>query len=166
MKELIKSKTFIIAAMVLGIIVVALVSFAVGVTVGFGKAKFSYRFGENYERNFIGPRPDMMGPGPGPMGMIKDKLENLEGRGFRSGHGVAGTIISISDNSVVVKDRDNKENTISVDDKTIINRGRDTIKIGDLKNDDEIVVIGKPGDDGVINADLIRVFSENISNNQ
>ena len=66
----------------------------------------------------------------------------------------------------VIKDRDNKENTISVNDKTIINLGRDTIKIGDLKNDENVVVIGKPGDNGVINADLVRVFDKGINNNQ
>jgi hypothetical protein len=85
---------------------------------------------------------------------------------MRNGHGIAGTIISISDNSIVIKDRDNKENTISVNDKTIINQGRDTIKIEDLTSENEIVVIGRPGDNGVIQADLIRVFNKKENNNQ
>jgi len=155
MDKILKSRKFVIAATIVGIFIIALVSFSAGVAVGFHKAKFSFKFGENYERNFIGPMHD------GPMGMMPFPPE-FEGKGMRNGHGVAGTIISISDSNIVIKDRDGKENTIAVSDKTIINLGRDAIKIADLKNDEEIVVIGKPGDDGVINADLIRVFDQGI----
>lgn len=164
MPEIIRSRKFIIASVGVGVIIIALVSFAMGIFVGFHKARFSYDFGKNYERNFMEPRPGINGLG-GSMGMMGEKLRDFEGKGFRNGHGVAGAIISISDNSIVIKDKDNKENTVAVNDKTIINRGRDTIKIGDLKNDENIVVIGKPGDNGVINADLIRVFDTNINTN-
>jgi hypothetical protein len=157
-----KHRKFTIATVIVGLFLLILVSFVAGVSVGFHKAKFSYRFGENYERNFMGQRSGMMGSGP--IGMIKEKFGEFEGRGMRNGHGVAGTIISILDNSLVIKDKDNKENTVSVSDGTVINQGRDTIKIGDLKNDEEIVIIGKPGDDGVIAADLIRVFGGNVTN--
>jgi len=136
-----------------GIFIIALASFSAGVAVGFHKARFSFEFGENYERNFMGSRHEV------PMGMMPFP-PNFEGKGMRNGHGVAGTIISISDNNIVIKDKDGKENTIAVSEKTIINVGRDTIKIGDLKNDEEIVVIGRPGDDGTVNADLIRVFEK------
>lgn len=166
MQEIIKSKKFIVAAVAIGIIILVLVSFAAGVSVGFHKAKFSSRFGENYEKNFMGKHPDMMAPGSGPMGMMGEKFRELEGRGMRNGHGIAGTIISISDNSIVIKDKDNKENTVSISDDTIINQGRNSIKIGDLKNDDEVAVIGKPGEDGVINAYLIRVFNKNINSEE
>jgi len=164
MEKILKSKKFIIAASIVGVFIIAVSSFAMGVCVGLRKARFSYGFGENYERNFMGPRSKINGPA-GPMGMIREKLKDFEGKGFRNGHGVAGTIISISDNSIVIRDKDGKENTIAVSDKTIINLGRDTVKIGDLKNDEEIVVIGKPGDNGVINADLIRVFDKNVNTN-
>jgi len=83
------------------------------------------------------------------------------GRGFRNAHGIAGEIISITDNKIVLKDRDGQENSIAVDDKTLIKRGRDTISVNELKNDDRIVVMGKPGDDGTVSADLIRVFASN-----
>ena len=62
--EIVKSKKFKIAVLVVGVFFVALVSFAGGVAVGFKKARFSYKFGENYERNFIGPHMR------GPMGMM------------------------------------------------------------------------------------------------
>ncbi|MCX6766772.1 MAG: hypothetical protein NT170_03275 [Candidatus Moranbacteria bacterium] len=157
-----KSKKFKIAALAVGVVILMLVSFAGGVAVGFHKARFSYKFGENYERNFVGgpfQEPGMMG-GRGPQGM----MGGFEGNGFRNGHGIAGAIISVADNKIVIKDRDGQENTISVSDQTLIKSGQDTIKIADLKQDEQIVVMGRPGDNGTINADLIRVF-DNRNNN-
>jgi hypothetical protein len=156
LKEKMKSKKYKILIHIVSTILLLLIGFAVGVKVGLHKARFSNDFGRNYEKNFMGPRRG------GPMGMFDD----FEGRGMRNPHGIAGSIISISDNSLVIKDRDNKENTITVTDKTIIKNGRDTKKINDLKTGDEIVVLGRPGDNGTVNADLIRIFnpSDNPSN--
>ena len=148
-KEKMKSKKSKILIHAISVILLLLIGFAVGAKVGLHKARFSNEFGRNYERNFMGPRHG------DPMGMFND----LEGRGMRNPHGIAGTIISISDNNIAIKDRDNKENTITVNEKTIIKNGRDTIKISDLKTGDEIVVLGKPGNNGTVNADLIRIFS-------
>jgi len=156
-QETIKTRNFKIAALAVGVVIIALVSFASGVAVGFHKARFSYEFGKNYERNFVGG--PFQGPGMmerGPRGMMDD----FGGRGFRNAHGIAGTIISVADNRIVLKDRDGQENTISVSDKTLIKRGQDTININDLKNDEQIVVMGRPGDNGTVNADLIRVFEK------
>ncbi len=163
-QEVLKSKSFKIAALVVGVFIIALVSFAGGVAVGIHKARFSYKFGENYERNFVG------GPFQGPGGMMGDRgphgmMRVFEGRGFRNGHGIAGTIISVADNKVMIKDRDNQENTITVSDKTLIKQGRDTIGINDLKNGGQIVVMGRPGDNGTVSADLIRVFDSDSNQN-
>jgi len=162
-QEMLKSKGFKIAALIIGAVILVLVSFAGGVAVGFHKARFSYKFGENYERNFVGG-PFQGGPGMmegwGPRGMMRD----FEGRGFRNGHGLSGTIISVANSQIVLKDQNNQENTITVTDKTLIKQGRGTISVNDLKNGERIVVIGSPGDNGTINADLIRVFDNNLSN--
>lgn len=150
--ELIKSQKFKIAAIIVGVFLVALVSFALGAGVGFKKARFSYMWGKNYERNFSGSRMD------------KNKLglaHEFFGRDFRNAHGISGTILSISDNNVIIKDRDNKENTVTVTNKTIIKNRRDTVKISDLNIDERVVALGTPGDNGTINADLIRVFEAN-----
>ena len=162
-QEMLKSKKFKIAALVVGAFILVLVSFAGGMAIGFRKAKFSYKFGENYERNFTGHGPSGMMDGRGPQGMMGD----FGGRGFRNGHGIAGAIISVADNKIVIKDRDGQENTISVSDQTLIKRGQSTINGNDLKNDEQIVVMGRPGDSGTINADLIRVFDNgnNTNNN-
>lgn len=160
-QEMMKSKKFKIAALAVGVFMLMLVSFAGGVAVGFMKARFSYKFGENYERNFVGgpfQEPGMMGRGQ--QGMMRGS----GGGGFRNGHGITGSIISITDNKIVIKDRNGQENTITVSDQTLIKSGQNTIKITDLKQDEQIVVMGRPGDNGTINADLIRVF-DNGNNN-
>ena len=156
-QDIIKSKKFKIAALIVGALIFVLIVFAGGVAVGLHKARFSYRWGENYEKNFVGPRGDQGGL-MGPM------MRGFEGRDFRNAHGLAGTIISIADNNLVVKDKDGKENTVAVSDATIIVRQRENLKITDLKASDQIVVIGNPDDNGVINANLIRVFNNNPSN--
>lgn len=148
MKTLIKSKKFKLAAFIVLAIMIILASFVVGVGVGFKKAKFSYRWGENYERNFLGPRHGESGIFP------RDFGEN-----FRNAHGLAGEIISITDGNLVIKDRSSKENTVSVSDQTIIKRFRDNLAITDLKSGDQIVILGKPGENGTITAELIRVFN-------
>ncbi len=163
-KEIVKSGKFKIAAGVVGVLLVIFISFAGGVAVGLHKAKFSYQWGQNYERNFMG-----FGPGGGPMmgnndnhGGMLNLPRDIEGRGFRNAHGLAGTIVSISGNNLIVKDRDNKENTIVVSDKTIIKDRATDLKIADLKANEQIVVMGTPNNDqGVVNADLIRVFPNN-----
>jgi hypothetical protein len=165
MQEILQSRKFKIAAGLIVTLLVILIIFAAGVSVGLHKAKFSCKFGENYERNFMGNHSQRNGwINAGPIGMMKEKFNDLEGRGFRNAHGIAGTIISITDNNLVIKDKDNKENSVAITDKTIIKFGRDDVKISDLKNDQQAVVMGNPGDNGVINADLIRVFNNNISN--
>jgi len=147
-----------VAVIVLGSIIAALLIFAAGVSVGIHKARFSGKFVENYERNFMGPGGPMGGPMEGP----RIFMRKFEGRDFRNAHGIVGKIISVSDNKIVIKDPEDQENIITVDDKTIIKRGRDNIKITDLKNDEKIAVMGKPGDYGAVKAALIRVFDNNF----
>lgn len=157
-QEMMRSRNFKIAAMVVGVLLVAIVSFAGGLAVGFHKARFSYAWGENYERNFL-DRRDMMSDRRGMMESFG--YDRFDGRDFRNAYGVSGTIISISGDTIVVKDRDEKENTVVVTDKTLIKWGRETVQFGDLKSEDRVVVVGRPGDNGTINADLIRVFGSN-----
>ena len=162
-KNFFASKSYSWVVWVVAEIIILAIVFALGVRVGLHKAKYSFDWGKNYERNFMGHREERMGPGMlppmgpgGPTDFFGDR-----GNDFRNAHGIAGEIISIVDNTIIIKDRDNKENTISVSDKTIIKSGRDDVKITDLKNDERIVVLGKPDSSGVINAELIRVFSGN-----
>lgn len=172
MKEFIHSKTFKLIAAVVGIFLIAIISFGTGVAVGLRKARYSYSWGANYERNFMGG-PRMMNGGRG--GFFGGMMREFDGGDFRNAHGLAGTIVSISGNNIVVKDSaTNQENTVAVTDSTIIrSRGAD-LKIGDLEQNDQIVVMGNPDNNGVIDASLIRVFNpannsqanNNSNNNQ
>lgn len=151
MKDIIKSKKFKIAAIVVGIIIAELVIFSGGVAVGFKKARFSYQWGEHYERNFM--KPSRQGfPG---------FMNEMKGKGLRNAHGLSGNIISITDSNIVIKDQDGNEDTIVIADKTLIkSRGTD-LKLSDLKAGDRVVILGRPSDNGVVSADLIRVFENN-----
>ena len=166
LKRITESKYFKTGLGILGCLIAAAVVFAAGVHVGERRARYSYQWGANYERNFVGGPDRIMNGGPerfdsqlggpaGPMGMAR----NFGGQNFRNGHGLAGTIVSITDGNIIIKDPSGKENTVAVGDKTLIKNGQADLKITDLKNDERLVVIGKPGDNGIINADLIRVFN-------
>ena len=163
-KEMTQSKYFKGIAVAVGVLIVAGVSFVSGVAVGIHKAKFSYAWGENYERNFIGGSRGMMsGDRDGMMGRF-GLDEKSDGRNFRNAHGIAGSVLSVSGNMLLIKDKDNKENSITVTDKTIIKRNRSDAKFGDIVTGDSVVVIGNPSDSGVVNADFIRLFSQGTSN--
>lgn len=133
-------------AIVLAGVVVVLAVFQLGMYVGFKKANYSYLWADNYHRSFGMP----MG------GFWRD----VEGEDFTGGHGVAGKIIKIDGGNLYVTGSDNIEKVISVDDSTRIMQARTVMKLSDLKIDDQIVVIGSPSDGGVIQAKMIRVFSE------
>ncbi|HCJ45528.1 MAG: hypothetical protein GW815_00660 [Candidatus Moranbacteria bacterium] len=162
-----QSKYFKKSALAIGILLIILASFTAGIAVGIHKAKFSYAWGENYERNFIGNRGAIMsGDERGEKGdnerrSMMNRLGfdgSFDGQDFRNGHGIAGTVLSISDTSLVIQSRDNKENAVTVSDATLITYKRENIKISDMVQGENVVVIGKPGDDGTIHADFIRVF--------
>lgn len=151
--KLFQSKSFKVGLIVLGAFIVLLLVFRAGVFVGYKKAQFSYRWGENYHRNFAGPRSGFFG----------DFRRGFGDRGgFINAHGTFGSVIKVDGNTIIVKGRDNVEKTVLVSDNTTINKGRETIKVSDLKVDDRVVIIGSPNDQGQIEAKLIRVFSEEM----
>ena len=118
--------------------------FSAGVFIGGLKAKFSYRWAENYHRNFAGPKT----------GFMSDwrKMPLMHGD-FIEGHGVFGEIIEMQENSFVIKGRGNIEKIVLIKQDTVIN------KKSDLTVGDQVVVIGSPNNNGQIEAKLIRVFN-------
>ena len=139
-----KSKTFTGILIGLSVAIGALILFNLGMFVGYQKANFSYRWSDNYERNFAGPRQGFM--------------EEMKGQDFIGSHGVVGQIIKIDGRSLVIKGQDNIEKIISLATETAIHRFRQSIKAADLQTGDLIVVIGDPDDSGRIAAKLIRVL--------
>lgn len=125
---------------------VVILIFGAGMFVGGMKAKFSYRWAENYHRNFAGPREGFF-----------SKLREFPTRDFISGHGSFGEVIEIKDKEFVIKSRENIEKVIVIKDDTIITKGRKRIKDG-LAVGDNVVIIGSPNDEGKIEAKMIRII--------
>lgn len=138
-----------------GLIILSFV-FSLGVFVGAKRADFSFKWAEEYHRNFGGPQKGFFGEFMGP------------NNGFANANGSFGQIIKIDNNILTVKDLDgdNSEKTILVSDKTIIIYLKKNIKLADLKTGDNIVTIGNPNNNGQIQADLIRVMPAPIKNLQ
>lgn len=148
--KLLQSKVFRIIFIVIGALIILLFAFKVGVFVGYRKAQFSYRWGENYHRNFAGPRG----------GFFSDIRRGFSDKDFIDSHGIFGSVIKVDGNIIIVKGKDDIEKTILVSDETAIRKGREEFNALDLKIDEQIVVIGSPNDEGQIEAKLIRIFSE------
>ncbi|HEY4502942.1 MAG TPA: hypothetical protein VJC14_00680 [Candidatus Paceibacterota bacterium] len=128
----------------LGVIILILGIFKLGQVSGYHKARFSQRFGDNFNRNFIDPRGG---------GFLKDFSDR---KGPPGGNGAVGEIVSIGLPLVVVSGPDNIEKTIVVSESTEIRKYRDDIATTDLKVGDFIVVLGTPNENGQVEAKLIR----------
>jgi hypothetical protein len=156
-----QSKEFKLALLGIAGFIAILLVFSAGTFVGFMKARFSYQWGENYHKNFAGPRGGF--------------FEDFVGRDFIDAHGVFGQVIKIDPSAgsgqvpssldsssgqgtLVIKGRGDVEKIILVADSTVIKRFQDNIKLSDLKVDDYIVVIGDPNNAGQIEAKLIRIM--------
>jgi len=137
------------------VFVVVVLIFGAGIMVGGMKARFSYRWAENYHKNFAGPREGFFGNWQGAPPLPGD---------FIQGHGVFGQIIKINNSSsaisLAIKGKDGVEKIVLIKDNTIIEKFRDTVKAADLKVDDYIVVIGEPNDSGQIEAKFIRILPQ------
>lgn len=129
----------------IGGIILVLVIFQAGVHVGYRKAMFSYRFGENYYRGVSGHEH-----GHGPFGMF--------GEEFPEAHGAMGKILSITPSTIVIEDRKNVEKIIVIDGKTVIKYLRGEAALSDVRVNDLAVVIGTPNDKGEIVAKFIRIL--------
>jgi hypothetical protein len=144
LKEIIKSRLYIVIILSLAAIVVLILTFGAGMYVGFHKARFSYQWGENYHKNFGGPRG----------GLFRD----FGGKDLIDANGVAGQIMKIDGSTLVIKGRDNVEKIVVVKNDATIKRLNEILKLNDLKIDDLIVVIGEPNNNGQIEAKFLRIM--------
>lgn len=144
LKNIGESKKFKVVMLLIVALVFTLIIFRAGVLVGYRKAAFSYRFGENYYQSFVGDRP-----GP---------FHAFFGRDLPGGSGAVGKIVRISLPNLVVVGSDNIEKVVVVDTDVAIRRFRDSISATDLRVGDFVVVLGSPDDKGEVMAKLIRVM--------
>ncbi len=146
-KEVLKDSKIKKIIHILGYIIVALVIFQGGMFVGFNKAGFSYRTGEQYFRQMNG-RPD-------------DKFMGMNRGDFENSHGATGKIISIKLPSVIISDKNGIEKTIIFSTSTTnIMKFKNSVKVDDLKVNDFITVIGNPNDKAEVEAKLIRIMPD------
>lgn len=151
MSKFLESKRIRIVIWVLASLIVLLVVFGLGITIGYDRASFASRFDENYYHNFI--------PGAGPAAMNQAPMGE---------HGITGAVIDVSTSTISVEDQNNNEHSITVASGTVIRETNNTIQITDIKTGDQIVVIGEPNPQGQVLARFIRVFttSSSIPTNQ
>ena len=137
------------AIYILGCVIVVLVIFQAGMFVGFKKAGFSFRTGEQYFRQMNG-RPN-------------DQFMGINRGDFGNSHGAVGKIVSVNLPSIIIADKDGIEKTVTVSTSTDIKKFKDSVKADDLKVNDFITVIGNPDDKAEVEARLIRIMPDPAS---
>lgn len=139
-------KQKVLKEIVIGIaaIVAVLIILFVGINIGEHRARFVGQYGENYQRNFLGPRGGMMG------GFFNQRAP--------VSNGAVGEIVSVNLPQLVVSGPDNLEKTILVGTSTVIRQFQQNLNESQLKTGDFITVLGDPNDQGQIVAKLIRVM--------
>ncbi len=152
MKDLLKSPKVRSVLWTLGVVVAVLVVFGAGAAVGYRRALFASRFGQNYYRNFYGGSPGGMMGLMGPIGKMSFSM-----------HGVAGEVINVSSSSISVMDPSGNEQSVAIIPETLIREDDGTITVGELQAGDMVTVIGGPNGEGQIEARFIRVFPSSSS---
>ena len=124
--------------------VVILFVFGVGIFVGQVRAEFSFRWAQDYHKNFGGPQ----------MGIFS----NFPNRDFANAHGVFGQVLKIDGSNIIVKGQSYMETTVVVFGQTSLVNNSTKITLQDIKVGDNIVVVGSPNKQGQIEAQFIRIF--------
>ena len=133
-----KSKTVVIIAAVLIEMILLIGAFNLGMKVAFHKARFTYTWMSNYQKNFIPPT----------------------GPEFMNANGAIGQIIGIKDTGLTIKGYDNNEKKVLINQGTTIRKDFADLKISDLKINDTVIVMGAPNEQGQIEAKLVRVLDQ------
>ena len=145
---MLKEKMPYIVAIVLILLALILMSFKAGTLVGFRRGTFGCQWGENYRENFGGGREDFF---PQPMGMM-----NRQPRP----HGLFGTVIKNDVSSLVMKDLNNNETIVLMNESTKVFNRDGEIGKEMLTPESSIVVIGRPNTKGQVEAKIIRLEDE------
>jgi uncharacterized protein YodC (DUF2158 family) len=121
-------------------------------------------------------RPNRPIASKGPMGEHLGRGNNLDRQGGRlemKGRGLLGEVTKLETDKITVRTRNDEEKIIIVNDQTKIKKQREDIKVGDIKEGDNIMVVGKASEEGTFLAKLIKVlgpkaeaFPEDSQSNQ
>ncbi len=135
----------------LAILIAVILIFQGGVFVGYRKASFSYRWSNNYERNFGG----MMG------GLNKEgRRSNFGMMGYLPASGAVGTVISVNFPEITIAGNSagDAEKIAVISGETQVRKLHNTIKSSEIAAGDYVMVIGEPDTEGKIKAKLIRLM--------
>lgn len=127
-------------------LIILLGAFALGVRVGFHEARFTENWEQQYPANFGG----LSGP----------PIKRSPRDPFFAAHGVQGAILSLGQNTIIIKGGDNSEQTVDIAADTSIRQNFTDLKFGDLKVGESVIVIGQPNEQGQIEAKFIRVLNQ------
>ncbi len=126
----------------LGSLVLVIIVFQAGEFVGYRKAEYANKFGDSFQRNFIG---------------VRRSSSNVLFTDMPGGHGAIGKVVSVSLPTFVVEGPDNIEKIVMIDDDTVFRSFRNEASTTDIAPDQYVVVLGNPDDDGKIDAKLVRL---------
>jgi hypothetical protein len=152
MKDLLQSQKIRAILWILGGVIALLFVFGLGAAVGYRRAVFASRWGENYYHNFYGASPRGLSGNMG--GMMRPPF-NM--------HGVAGEVLDVSSSTMSVKDPLGNEESVVVSDDTVIQGAGGAMPFGSVKVGEWVTVIGSPNELGQVQARFIRVFTSSSS---
>jgi hypothetical protein len=138
----VKSKLF--AGIITGVAItfVVIFIFEAGVAIGYHEATFSSHWGENYSTNFGGTDYGLDSHQP-------------------TAHGSIGKILSVSTlgttTTLIVDGSSHPEQKVLVNADTMIRSQENTITASALTTGTYVVILGTPNNQGVIEANLIRI---------
>lgn len=136
----------VLAKVIVVVVLFAAFMFVLGVGIWIGEehARFSFRWAQNYHKNFGGSSEVLIG----------DSLN----KDMTNSYGVFGSIIAMDFKTIIVRGQDNIEKTVIVFDDTTIRNAMGIVPFSKLQIGDSVVVIGSPGTQGQIDAKFIRVL--------
>jgi hypothetical protein len=144
LKDLHQSRTVRGILIGIGATLVVIMIFQAGVFVGYRKAAFSFKLGDNYYRNFRGGEAM--------------KVVGFDSGHLPGGHGAVGRIVRIALPELVIASEGDVEKTVILGSSTMIKRFNDTISPQDIMADDYAVILGSPDDEARIMAKFVRLM--------
>ena len=144
MKDFLQSSLFTRLVTILGILLVALVIFGAGMSVGYNKAQFSSDWSNHYS--------DMFGGMRSPFAVTPDSDD------ISAANGAAGTVIAVNLPTIAVKGQNEVEKIIVIGPSTVIRQFRSPATTTDIHVGDTLIGIGEPDSEGRIVATFVRLI--------
>ena len=143
-KDFIKSESFKKIMYTIGVLLILLIIFQMGIFIGYREAAFSINWDRAHYENARDPRSIFA-----PFGRDADDMNP---------HGAIGEIISVHLPQIMVQEQSGNEAIVLISSTTSIRSMRDQASTSALTIGEQIVTIGTPDEQGQIHATLIRIM--------